>query len=98
MLFLVHMEVRLPPDMPAEQAEDLKARERELAQSLRLLGVKEHQFVGLADGGCADADPEPLIEKLAALMTELRPAVSPMRMSVAKMSSISRTSYPSRRA
>jgi muconolactone D-isomerase len=34
-LFLVHMEVRLPPDMPAERAEDLKARERELAQSLQ---------------------------------------------------------------
>ena len=56
-------------------AELAQIRERELAQSLRLLGVKEHQFLGLADGGCADADPEPLIEKLAALMTELRPAV-----------------------
>ncbi len=56
-------------------AELAQIRERELAQSLRELGVKEHQFLGLADGGCADADPEPLIEKLAALMTELRPAV-----------------------
>jgi len=56
-------------------AELAQIRERELAQSLRLLGVREHQFLGLADGGCADADAEPLIEKLAALMTELRPAV-----------------------
>jgi len=56
-------------------AELARIREQELAQSLRLLGVKEHQFLGLADGGCAGADPEPLIEKLAALMTELRPAV-----------------------
>ena len=42
MLFLVHMEVRLPPDMPAEQAEDLKARERELAQALQRDGRWVH--------------------------------------------------------
>jgi muconolactone D-isomerase len=41
-LFLVHMEVRLPPDMPAGQAEDLKARERELAQSLQRDGRWVH--------------------------------------------------------
>ena len=29
MLFMAEMEVRLPPDMPAEQADELKARERE---------------------------------------------------------------------
>ena len=33
MLFLAEMEVRLPPDMPAEQAEELKAREREYSQA-----------------------------------------------------------------
>ena len=49
-------------------AELAQIRERELAQSLRLLGVREHQFLGLADGACANADPEPLIEKLVALM------------------------------
>ena len=41
-LFLVHMEVRLPPDMPADRAEDLKARERELAQSLQRDGRWRH--------------------------------------------------------
>jgi LmbE family N-acetylglucosaminyl deacetylase len=50
-------------------------RERELQQSLRELGVTEHQFLGLPDGGCAVADPEPLIDDLAALMAELRPSV-----------------------
>jgi len=35
MLFLVHMEVRLPPDMPAAEADDLKARERDIAQGLQ---------------------------------------------------------------
>ena len=42
MLFLVHMEVRLPPDMPADRAEDLKARERELAQALQRDGRWVH--------------------------------------------------------
>ena len=34
MLFMAEMEVRLPPDMPAEQADELKAREREYSQAL----------------------------------------------------------------
>ena len=34
MLFLVHMEVELPPDMPASEADAIKAREREYAQAL----------------------------------------------------------------
>jgi len=34
MLFLVHMEVELPPDMPAPEADAIKAREREYAQGL----------------------------------------------------------------
>ena len=33
MLFMAEMEVRLPPDMPAEQADELKAREREYSQA-----------------------------------------------------------------
>jgi muconolactone D-isomerase len=42
MLFLVHMEVRLPPDMPAERADDLKARERDIAQALQRDGRWRH--------------------------------------------------------
>lgn len=38
MEFLVQMEVRLPPDMPAEQAQDLRARERERGLQLRADG------------------------------------------------------------
>ena len=34
MLFLVHMEVELPPDMPAPDADAVKAREKEYAQAL----------------------------------------------------------------
>lgn len=42
MLFLVEMEVHLPPDMPADQAADLKAREREIAQGLQRDGRWRH--------------------------------------------------------
>jgi len=42
MLFLVEMEVRLPPDMPGEQADDLRAREREVAQRYQRDGRWRH--------------------------------------------------------
>jgi muconolactone D-isomerase len=42
MLFLVEMEVRLPADMPGETADDLKAREREIAQDLQRDGRWRH--------------------------------------------------------
>ena len=42
MLFLVHMEVRLPPDMAVAEADGLKAREREIAQALQRDGRWVH--------------------------------------------------------
>jgi muconolactone D-isomerase len=42
MLFLVEMDVHLPPDMPAEEAEALKARERGIAQGLQRDGRWRH--------------------------------------------------------
>jgi len=41
-LFLVQMEVRLPPDMPADEADALKARERDIAQALQRDGRWRH--------------------------------------------------------
>jgi muconolactone D-isomerase len=38
MLFHVAMEVRLPPDMPADQANDLKTREKAMAQAIQREG------------------------------------------------------------
>ncbi|ONG54199.1 muconolactone delta-isomerase [Pseudoroseomonas deserti] len=38
MLFHVAMEVRLPPDMPADQANDLKTREKAMAQEIQRAG------------------------------------------------------------
>ena len=71
MLFLVHMEVRLPPDMPAEQAEDLKARERELAQALQRDGRWAHlwRIVGrYANASVFDvASPDELHDLLSGL-------------------------------
>ena len=42
MLFMAEMEVRLPPDMPAAQADELKAREREYSQALQRDGRWPH--------------------------------------------------------
>jgi muconolactone D-isomerase len=42
MLFLAEMEVRLPHDMPVEQADELKARERGIAQALQRDGRWRH--------------------------------------------------------
>lgn len=42
MLFLVHMEVSLPPDMPGPEADALKGREREIAQALQRDGRWRH--------------------------------------------------------
>jgi muconolactone D-isomerase len=42
MLFLAEMEVRLPPGMPAEQADELKGRERAYSQALQRDGRWPH--------------------------------------------------------
>jgi muconolactone D-isomerase len=42
MLFQVQMNVRLPHDMPAERAAELKAREKDLAERLQREGTWRH--------------------------------------------------------
>jgi muconolactone D-isomerase len=42
MLFHVAMEVRLPPDMPAEQANDIKSREKAFALEVQRSGKWPH--------------------------------------------------------
>ena len=42
MLYLVHMVVRLPEDMPTEKADDIKAREKAYAQDLQRSGKWAH--------------------------------------------------------
>ena len=42
MLFHVQMTVRLPHDMPSADADELKAREKQIAQELQRAGVWRH--------------------------------------------------------
>ncbi len=42
MLFHVQLTVRLPHDMPAAQAAELKAREKDIAQALQRAGTWRH--------------------------------------------------------
>jgi muconolactone D-isomerase len=42
MLFMAEMEVRLPPDMPAAQADEIKAREKAYSQELQRDGRWRH--------------------------------------------------------
>lgn len=42
MLYFVHMRVELPPDMPAAEADALKAREKAYSQSLQAEGHWPH--------------------------------------------------------
>ena len=71
MLFLVEMEVALPPDMDRARADDLKARERALAQDLQRDGRWLHlwRVAGrYANVSVFDvASPDELHELLSAL-------------------------------
>jgi len=59
--------VAWPPDRLAEE------RTRELARCLSILGVEEHHWLGYRDGGCAGADRDPAVARLAAVLGDVRP-------------------------
>lgn len=62
------------PDPVAWPPERLAAeRTVELARCLDVLGVREHHWLGHADGACATADAGPVVERLSALIDEVRP-------------------------
>lgn len=62
MLFHVAMEVRLPPDLPAARADDLKAREKAIAQEIQRQGKWPHlwrvagRYANISIFDVADAD------------------------------------------
>jgi LmbE family N-acetylglucosaminyl deacetylase len=58
---------RWPPEKLAAE------RTRELARCLGILGVTEHHWLDYPDGGCARANADGAVEKLAALIAEVRP-------------------------
>ena len=62
-----------PDTTPAGRAETARIRTTELEEALALLGVTEHVWLDYEDGGCADADPEPGVRRLASLFDDVRP-------------------------
>jgi LmbE family N-acetylglucosaminyl deacetylase len=48
-------------------------REAELAESLRILGVTEHRWLGYPDGGCASVDLNAAAQKVAEIIGEITP-------------------------
>jgi LmbE family N-acetylglucosaminyl deacetylase len=59
--------VRWPPEQLAA------IREAEMAECMRLLGVREHHWLGYPDGGCAAIEPAEAVERLADLLDVVRP-------------------------
>jgi len=50
-----------------------RVRRWEAGAAMSILGVTDHRFLGLPDGGLADLDPAGPVAQLAALMTEVAP-------------------------
>jgi LmbE family N-acetylglucosaminyl deacetylase len=50
-----------------------EVRTTEMGRCLDLLGVTEHLWLDYPDGGCAQVPPEEPVQKLVALMEEIRP-------------------------
>lgn len=48
-------------------------REIELDKALALLGVTEHIWLGYPDGGCADVSSPEVVQRLAAIIADIKP-------------------------
>ena len=59
--------IRWPPEQLAA------IREAELAACLRILGIKEHRWLGYPDGGCADVDLDIAADQIAGIIREIAP-------------------------
>lgn len=67
-------EAAVPDATAGERAAAAAVRTAELAAALTVLGVTEHHWLDLPDGGCADVDPDLATACLGALIDEVRPA------------------------
>jgi LmbE family N-acetylglucosaminyl deacetylase len=62
-----------PGSGPQERASLARVRSAELEEALATLGVEEHHWLDLPDGGCAEIDPDVPVSALSALLDEVRP-------------------------
>jgi LmbE family N-acetylglucosaminyl deacetylase len=62
-----------PASGQEERAALAQVRSRELDEAMALLGVQEHHWLDLPDGGCADLDPEGPVTALTVLLDNVRP-------------------------
>jgi LmbE family N-acetylglucosaminyl deacetylase len=62
-----------PDATPTERAALAEVRTEELRQALAHLGVVEHHWLGLRDGGCAAVDPGPVVAELVELVDAVLP-------------------------
>jgi LmbE family N-acetylglucosaminyl deacetylase len=62
-----------PAALPDERAALAALRTRELDEALAVLGVTEHHWLDLPDGGCADVDPELPGARLVELLDQVAP-------------------------
>ncbi len=62
-----------PQAGPGERAALAATRSAELEGALAILGVTEHHWLDLPDGGCAGIDPEQPVTRLRALLDDVRP-------------------------
>ncbi len=60
-----------PTTWPPERLSQV--RQWEAAAAMTVLGVADHRFLGLPDGGLADLDPTGPVERLAATIVEVAP-------------------------
>lgn len=62
-----------PGATAGERAALAAVRTTELERALAVLGVADHHWLGLPDGGCADVDPEQPVGCLLDLLDRVRP-------------------------
>jgi LmbE family N-acetylglucosaminyl deacetylase len=62
-----------PNATPGERIALAALRTRELDEALAVLGVIDHHWLDHPDGRCADVDVDEAVEKLACLVSEVRP-------------------------
>jgi LmbE family N-acetylglucosaminyl deacetylase len=68
-----HGEAADPAALPDERAALAALRTRELEAALAVLGVTEHHWLDLPDGGCAEVDPELPVARLVELLDQVGP-------------------------